>query len=209
MKRLITLFTLAGALAASNCFAIPVTVQRLPGYFAGHGGEFNVKAVIGNGYALDVLVGGGFETFCSSRSTSINVPATYFTGALVPEANNAVSFLFNQFATGALAGYNYTPGVNREASALALQLAIWNLLGQIPDADLIGNAQALSDKSAGLAAPVGTYNVFVLPLSKANGTGVQPMLVFDGNSVPDGGLTAMLLGMGLIVTTWFSRRCNV
>jgi hypothetical protein len=208
MKRLITVFTLVGALAASNCFAIPVTVKRLPGYFAigSHGGEFNLDPVIGNGYASDVLVGGGFETFCSSRSTTINVPGTYFTGALVPEANNAVGFLFSEFATGSLAGYDYNPLGNRSIDANALQLAIWNLLGQVPNSSL--NALAKIYKNAGLAAPVENYDVFVLPLFRANGSAVQPMLVHESTSVPDGGLTAMLLGIGLIGTTWSSRRCK-
>jgi hypothetical protein len=205
VKRLITLFALVGALTASQCFAIPVLVQRLPGYYSGSGGEFNLDVLIGGPYASDVQVGGGFETFCSQKGINISVPGVYLTGALSPVGVAGVGFLYKAFVSGAMSGYDYTPGATRAADAGALQEAIWNLLGQVPNGAL--NAQALFYK--GLAAGAsGNYGVYMLPLTKADGESVQSMLVYEPHTttIPDGGLTAMLLGFGLVGIYGFSRR---
>ena len=52
-----------------------------------------------------------------------------------------VAYLYSQFAAGTLAGYDYTPGSGRVASAGNLQEAIWYLLGGYGDgAQLTGTA---------------------------------------------------------------------
>ncbi|MFO1488416.1 MAG: hypothetical protein U1F65_08055 [Verrucomicrobiota bacterium] len=71
-----TLAAVAG-LMVSNAVAQQVTVSQIPGYHA-DAGEFNVTPIRGAGYAPDVLVGGGFQTFCISRDAGISLPGTYF-----------------------------------------------------------------------------------------------------------------------------------
>ncbi len=208
MRKLLTMLAVVGALAASQCFALNVNVNRLPGYFAGDGGEFNVNPIIGNGYASVCIVQGGFETFCSDIHSPIHIPGTYVAQPLVPVGNFLVEYLYNQFARGVLTDYDYTPGPagTRPASAEALQIAIWNLLGQVgppPSGSLAddfikdANANAVQGKD---------YFVSELPLNDLTGKPVQPLFVLQVPNQPDGGLTVLLLGMALTGLGWVSRR---
>jgi hypothetical protein len=120
------------------------------------------------------------------------------------------AWLYWQFSQGTLSSYDYlntTPGGSgvsgRAQSAYALQQALWVLDGQtggdvVPSAgafylnlaySMFGNTETNANN--------GTYRVQELFLSYINPNGgqtiSQPMLV----TVPDGGLTIILLGVAL------------
>ncbi len=144
MKRL-ALASFAGWLA-SNAVAQQVTVSQIPGY-SGSDGEFNVTPIVGAGYGPDVVVGGGFESFCISRNASITLPGTYFdtlssAGIYQPDnltITKGTAWLYSQFCNETLAGYRYAgaaiidPGQTiseRALDAINLQGALWTLEGQ-------------------------------------------------------------------------------
>ena len=72
MKKLCIAAVAFSLLLATNGVA-QVLVSQIPGY-ATADGEFNVNPVVGAGYHADVLVAGGYETFCLARNTAITVP---------------------------------------------------------------------------------------------------------------------------------------
>jgi len=224
-KTLFAIITVA-AMAVTQVQALTVTVDRVSGYYAGSGGEFNVSPVTGNGYAASDLYNNnsgaaGFGTFCIDRNTSITIPGTYTAVVAangVTSSGNVVSlgtaWLFSQFATGTLAGYNYASTAGgassgRAGSAYTLQLAIWTLEGtySYPDptvnaflAAAITHFGSLAAASADYAP--GEFNVGVLNLYDANGDKVQPMLTL----LPDGGSALILLGMGLSSMAVIARK---
>jgi hypothetical protein len=139
------------------------------------------------------------------------------------------AYLYSQFAKGTLAGYDYNTGNDstdaaaRLADAGLLQSAIWALqggqsYGGYPNG-VTGNVfynDALSFLGANVdvAATSSTdFGVEVMNLT-LNGAGnnYQNQLVYLGNpptptpSVPDGGTTLVLLGMGLSGLAIFRRR---
>jgi hypothetical protein len=106
-----------------------------------------------------------FQTFCTETAeefspgnsypvTSIGNNALYAgTGHPVP-ITLGVAYLYSQFAAGTLAGYDYTYGSGRTASAAVVQAAIWSLLGEsfggVPTPQVAGFA--LTDlQSSGIA----------------------------------------------------------
>jgi hypothetical protein len=216
MKKLIACTVLIGAMAATSLLAIPtsgsVNVSRTDGYYSGSGGEFTITDVDGKFT---------FQTFCLELSEQVqNNPHTYqlnqFDEATAGGVNNGATvgggdpisygtaFLFYEFTKGTLAGYNYTPGAGREATAGQLQNAIWWLedeltlsaaqIGANPFLGLLNLATAKNDAG-------GAFGVQVMNLTGANGQPGQDFL-----AVPDGGLTVALLGMGLAGLGWVNRR---
>jgi hypothetical protein len=229
MKKMLLAVLVASAVATFQAGANVVTVDKVNGYTGGDG-EFNVSPPIGSGYAgVDLYNNSfgsiGFGTFCINRSVLINVPgqynATVIQSGIDPNNGNQISlgtaWLFSQFATGTLAGYNYTPGVGRSDSAYHLQLAIWILEGQYPIASIVpGSDPFLNAAIAAFGTLAGAeadnnqkYNVGVLGLTTITATGapgaqVQPMLTLF--PVPDGGSVLILLGMGMSGLALFARK---
>jgi len=186
-----------------------VLVSQISGYAAGGGGEFNVAPVVGAGYAPEVIVAGGFETFCLNREIGITIPGlyNYIVNAdgsypVNHKVTKGAAWLYSRFALGTLSGYNYTgaatqdpysaPGVSlRMTSAFHLQLAIWTLQGDYEFFDPLLNpflaqvADAFGGGLAGLTAASadnapGGYNVVALELHDSLGAFVQPVLGLGG-----------------------------
>ncbi len=225
--------------AATQVGAITVTVSQIAGY-AGSDGEFNVNPVTGTGYAPSVLVAGGFETFCVARDVGISIPGTYdavvnpngtyvkqlpASPATTATITKGTAYLYSQFASGVLSGYNYTPGAGRVDKANLLQLALWTLEGQYSygtlaqdlalNSFLVVAANQFGGGIAGLTAAmlantsggfgVGTLNLFYLAGNNAGkpaGTPAQSMLTL----LPDGGTTLMLMGLGFSGLALVSRK---
>jgi len=118
------------------------------------------------------------------------------------------AYLYSQFATGNLAGYIYANGGTRAASAVKLQEAIWYLEDEISLtlAQITANSflQAAFTAHGAIGAGVGNaaggakadnsiYGVKALNLGGASPNQKQDQLIM----VPDGGLTATLLGLGM------------
>ena len=212
-KTLLAILTVA-VMAVTKVGALTVTVDYVTGYHAGSGGEFNVSPITGVGYAPVDLYNNnsgqlGFGTFCVDRDTPIVVPGQY-TAVVNPNgitsSGNQISigtaWLFQQFAYGTLAGYDYTPGAGRASSAFNLQLAIWTLEGTY---NYQGNPnggniflqkieQLYGSIAAGSVDNNQQISVGVLLLTDPRtGQNAQPMLTL----LPDGGSALILLGMAL------------
>lgn len=86
---------------------------------------------------------GKFETFCLERDEYVKFGKTFYAdlatsakngpnlGKEVDPLDSRTAYLYSQFISGGLTGYNYTPGSDRVASANALQRAIWYIENEI------------------------------------------------------------------------------
>jgi hypothetical protein len=202
-------------------------------------GEFAAtdSAGVPAGYASTTSTSSTFETFCVQNLVFINTGTPYSSSEAQTTGNSTVqgglalsegvAYLYYQFATGNLSGYDYANNQSnntRITDAGELQTAIWYFMGEssgIPSGwpstsgnqfitlaeNFLGNGNAtLGATDAGLANGSGgtNYNVSILQLSGSGGV-VQNQLILGGNnpgtgnnqSVPDGGLTLAMLGLGL------------
>ena len=215
MKKLLIVATLAGTLGVQNCFAFAVNATRTIGYYADGGGEFTVTDApdpifesIYQNYAAVATLNGGFQTFCISTTTGVKNNGNSLDASLDPSGIAVgTAWLYTMFAKGTLPFYNYSdtsPGGGRSVSAVELQNAIWELQGQHFDPELaalyIGIAiEQFGSLEAASATAVGSVDGLRMTF---NGDPSQPMLAL----VPDGGVTLMLLGLGLSSLGAFSRR---
>ena len=162
----------------------------------------------------------GFETFCVEGG---NNDITFYPGGVynytfseniiggrLMQLSVGVAWLYSQFATGKLAGYDYsaTDG-GRITSAGALQNAIWYLQGEVGDPGNVFSIAAVNE--FGLAAATESvtlygndFNVEVMNLTDGNGNAAQNQLFLD--PVPDGGPTVGLLGAALLALLLIGRR---
>lgn len=187
------------------------------------GGEFKVSTF--SGLTLDPIganvnqSGSLFKTFCLERTEGLSYNTLYNVdfgstsiggGATGQDTNGntedsldaRTAWLYTQFWNGTLTGgvgfaYDYT-GATRQASANALQLAIWKIEGELSGpgvtditASYTSNtlAQKFYDASAG-ASGVGNVKVMNLTL---NGQRAQSLLVI-GVPLP----SAAWLGLGMM-----------
>ncbi len=234
MSNVSKLWLAIAAMAATSISAVavpvPVTVTRVSGYFLGSGGEFTV---LGSPWANPahyssktlVTLGGvtGFQTFCveldefvsGTRWAELNTGAIHGgKGGPDPDPLSiGAAWLYKQFAEGNLLGYNYTPGPGREASAAALQETIWWLEDEIGAAPVNPfTAQVVAKYGVGAKADydpaTAGFNVRVVNMWGDTGGAVdydkpkQDMLVY----LPDGGMTLVLLGGGLLGLSAFRRK---
>jgi hypothetical protein len=130
--------------------------------------------------------------------------------------NQGVEWLYMEFATGQLAGYDFTnSGGNRWKDAGELQNEIWFLEGEISSA---GASNPFAADLAGAGTLSGNYGVEVLNLWTINSDGAvtgpaQNQLIynnggFGGNgnpNVPDNGMTIALLGVSFLGLALFRR----
>lgn len=119
------------------------------------------------------------------------------------------AYLYSQFVAGALAGYDYDPEANRVESAKQLQWAIWYLEDEMSYEEATVGGNTFLDLLGGIGGGGGTelqnieswktqdnngfYNVAVLNL----GLDRQDLLVAYPVSVPDGGMTLILMGIAM------------
>jgi hypothetical protein len=178
------------------------------------GGEFTAVTTpqsFLNNYVASTIVNGGFETFCVESAVFFDPGVSYSyilsnTDSQGRQLTEGAAFLYYQFAKGTLAGYVYNNTAQRKTDAGLLQAAIWWLQGNqtyndgnytIPTT-FNNSFYALAINTLGLAnatsANNGIYGVEVLQLWDTKGKDHQNQLV----CVPDGGMTAGLLGMGLV-----------
>ncbi len=175
------------------------------------------------GYASVAKVGTGFQTFCLEESESFTPGKSYITaintGAVGGGPNlghpgitpgfhplsQGTAWLYSQFAKGSLAGYNYTLGAGRIATAKELQQTIWWLEDETTVKPLnpfttAVYAQFVDPKQY---ATAGEFGVWALTLTLRDGTRRQDVPVY---LTPDGGMTLMFLGFGLGGLSLLSRK---
>lgn len=141
MMKKLTLALIVCLLTTTVVSADPsVRLTRISGYYSGNGGEFlltpddEFKSLTGE---TDP-----YSSFCLEKNEYV-VPGTWYDVAVATEAlfggtksgipgpqggdplDPMTAYLYTQFRAGTLAGYNYTPGSGRSASAKALQEVIW------------------------------------------------------------------------------------
>jgi hypothetical protein len=212
---------------------VPVTVTRVSGYFSGNGGEFTI---LGSPWANPahyspktlVTLGGvtGFQSFCielnefisGTRWAELSLAAKLGGkgGGSPDPLSIGAAWLYKQFAEGNLLGYDYTPGAGRAASAAALQDTLWWLEDEIGGAPPVNPFTVqLVAKFGSAAAAKANYNpatagfrVAVVNMWGDTGGAVdytkpkQDMLVY----LPDGGMTLVLLGAGLLGVAAIRRK---
>ena len=186
------------------------------------------------GYAAQTIYnaghGTGFETFCVETNEFFNPGSTYYyqvsqaavlggVGGGSPDPiSQGTAWLYLQFATHTLSNYDYST-MGENTSARDLQLAIWWLEGEITNPNNFystlvttqfgGATNAMADNATTGQFGVGVLNLWV----NSDDTGpAQDQLILTGSlnqltSVPDGGSTAMLLGLGFLGL--FVGRCKL
>lgn len=217
-------------------------------YQYGDGGEFTAfsSAGIPAGYnsAATLTLGGqtGFETFCIQPTVTYTVNTAYdfaiTPDVWVPASGNSASgatdqalsqggaWLYAQFASGNLIGYDYAnsdSGNSRLTDAGELQSALWYLQGDTsapsgdPFVDLA--VQQFGSLGAAMAAETpGEFGTSVMDLYTAGPNGdpatlAQDQLIYTGStgrqivvtSAPDSASTLMLFGSVLVLASAGSR----
>jgi len=162
---------------------------------------------------------------------SLNVLGSVNPKSPIPLSVGA-AYLYQQFALGTLAGYNYTSASTRLTDAGLLQAALWYFEGGqsysgFPSGgtgnqyytDALNYVEGLGYGASELTTAVtseGEFGVEIMNLTATSGGGAaQNQLVFLGGGsgltdqdppVPDGGATLALLGLSLAGVAVFYRR---
>jgi hypothetical protein len=178
-------------------------------YSFANGGEFNAQ-LSGVAFTPKALSGSGFfETFCLEVPENFQPGATYVAtidtfsdggGAGGQDSSGTdplselTAYLYEQFITGNLAGYDYSNGLGqRSADAGSLQKAIWYLENEIGLGSV--DAKGLTFLTiAANGAGLGLGDVRVVNVYDNSGGKRQSQLV----SIPTPGALA-LAGMGLVM----------
>jgi len=215
---------LAAAAAAVTADALGDTIsaQQTPGADYSFGGEFTAITTPAVLLGLPAPSGApGFQTFCIESEVDFT-PGAPLNYALTQSdhAGNPLSlgtaWLFSEFSTGTLSGYNYTIGAGRIDSAKNLQAALWILQGETLPAPFVGLGAAdvalatAATSGNELKPSLGAYDVQVLALVNARtGASSQDLLGFGGvpiSGVPEGGQTLALLSVGMACTVGLRAR---
>ena len=223
LKKLVILLFIAAGFFSFTQTAAADTVTLVGGsgygpYQSGSGGEFTFSPSSGlagfislySDKARNQVAGSvNFQTFCIEMNEYISPYGTYtaflnnraINGGSDPRdpapgdpISKGTAYLYYQFATGGLSGYNYTG--DRKASAAALQNAIWYLEdeGGANNSFVATAIARFGGLDVARADNGGEYGVMVLNLYE-NGHLKQDQLILDPLPEP---ITMLLLGVGLI-----------
>lgn len=235
MKKVILLGMALLAVFAVQAVAEDIDLERYGGYYTGTGGEFTVEILgtyLSDYLALydaktkNIKQNPSFQSFCLETDEYIDdygndgFFAILSNKAQLGGANTnsgdpisvGTAWLYSQFAIGVLGDYTYAPGSGRSASAGLLQNAIWMLEDEIAYnganpfiqrvEEIFGSfANAKADFTGSYVKVLNIYDDAGDP-NRRNTLNRQDMLIY----VPDGGLTVMLLGIGLGSLAFFSRK---
>lgn len=199
------------------------------------GGEFTAVTsanFLGNGYVSSTEVNSGFQTFCIETGVDFS-PGTQYYYSLGQTAQPLSSggsgsglnltagaaYLYYEFATGQLVGYDYINPSARLADAGLLQAAIWYLQGgqtyggyvnpSISDDPFYDLAIANANSSY-----LSYVDVLEMWVDSGDTVAAQNQLVLTGTgptpspSVPDGGMTIVLLGGALVGLQTLRRKLS-
>jgi hypothetical protein len=223
MKKILAIIVVAMIAVSVQAMAATVTVTQGSVASAEGGGPFTLSltgdlTLNGNKIANS---GSVFTSFCIEFSEHIYLNSTY-TAAINPDesavtggggAVNGADRL--SVGTAYLFSKHHADSFNKD-TATAFQYALWYLEDEKSlTADQILNntylQEVINDLHMSLAtikatdAAVGQYDVYVLNLT-SNGVKAQDQLIYA--PVPDGGLTALLLGIGVGGLALLSRKLS-
>ncbi|NOT01045.1 MAG: hypothetical protein HOP29_10495 [Phycisphaerales bacterium] len=192
-----------------------VTMSRGPGN--GPGGEF--YATYSGFSPAPISLGGligAFETFCIEKNEYINFHSTYYIaindeadaggkgGGTPDPLDSRTAYLYEQFITGQLTGYNYTNTTLRKGSADALQDIFWYLENE-QDWNATWTSGTLQyafyQDAVANHTPGDIGNVHVMNMYKNSDlTGrAQDQLVYFGEPVPAPGAAVLaMVGMAFV-----------
>jgi hypothetical protein len=212
-KCLIGAVVVLGAIGAAPAVMANSIVLTQTAYSYADGGEFTAHTspqdFLG-AYVPSTMVNGGFQTFCVEASVTFVPGTTYsYTLSNMDSQGRALTkgaaFLYYEFATGILSGYDYNNAANRQIDAGQLQSAIWNLQGNqsgggsFPNGGTGNSFYDLAVANLGAAnitaADNGSSPVEFLQLWDDAGNAHQNQLVLV--HVPDAGSSSALMAMGL------------
>ena len=245
--RAVALISLAAMVSAPTIQAQQQVIlyQDTGNYSYGDGGEFNAVPSTDllalnptlAGYQAGITSsltpyagGANFQTFCLETSeyftpgntynVSVSQTIQYNGGQFLPPGEPltlGTAWLYSQFAAGTLAGYDYTQGSGRIASAGDLQQTIWYLQGEVGSL-MNGSADGSADYAAALAAlggnigtdSDGAFGVVAMNLTSSDGND-QDQLMITAQPAPEPGTMALgLLGLlslgGYKARTFFNKR---
>ena len=211
-KTLLSTLLIGASLSTASVFANTAKIYDTP-----YDGDFN-----GGEFRAETSANGTFYTFCLEKTVHVAFKTTYnytisgraFSGG--PDLHDAApgdklsvgtAYLYEQFFKGTLVDSdgsgNYTD--NHDFNAGLLQKAFWILEDESSD----NGANYYVNLVKGLFGNVAAFNnvsgskVKVMNLWEVNtGADVQSQLVY----VPDGGMTAALLGLGVLSLAAFRRK---
>ena len=224
---------MAGNVAKAN------TVTLYQGsYSYSVGGEFTAvtsTSFLGNGYVSSTEVNSGFQTFCIETGVDFSPGTQYYytlgqtaqplsgggTGSDLP-LTAGTAYLYYEFATGNLTGYNYANSVSRLADAGLLQAAIWYLQGDQTCGGYVTPttsnnsfyALALNNANSSYTNSVDVLQMWTTDNNGAYSGAAQNQLVLNGTqpnpnpSVLDGGMTVVLLGGALVGLQTLRRKLS-
>jgi hypothetical protein len=224
------------------CFSVQamansVTIYQNTSKYSGlnGGGEFMAvsTSLVNNNYAPIVNYSSkGLQTFCLESKVlfSPGQPYSYELGTVaLPGASLIASgpdplsvgsaWLFQQFAKGTLAGYNYTFGSGRTSAATELQEAFWLLEHQPADGTYTGAFDSTNFFDNLLVTHFGSIaaaqadatlaelgNVKVLNIYTTNARGAKVYAQAQLIMVPETTTTVALLGLGMVALCFIRRR---
>lgn len=213
-------------------------IDRETGYFSGSGGEFSIgnSALSNSAYVSatrnkDAAAAHSFQSFCVEYNEHVSIPQTVYivvstsgpTGSqavmggqvsppegILPDPLDAkTAYLYTLFARGQLSGYNYAPGAAREASADALQNAIWYIEGETAlttgAAFYAAALEATTPGNDSLVTWTGIGNVRVLNLYADKDYTVK---LQDQLYLIPAPAAALLALVGLPIISWVKRRVS-
>ncbi len=201
----------------------------------GYGGEFLATpdadlAYVLDGYSSLAKLNNGFFTFCLERDAPVTFKKRH--NAILSDVvvgvggrnggvdgvdalSNGTAWLYQQFATGTLEGYDYTAG--KRSKARKLQTAIWWLEHEVSLAapkenPFLRNAfDHFDGKALSRADNDGSFGVWVLNLGRSSRSPIQDMLVYVPEApipVPDGGRTLVLLSISFLTLALVQREAH-